>query len=85
MTLNTDNFTGDVMTLLAVQGKDKAREVLLQADAETLHDFIRDGIIASLYPYMEDVPGFVKQVVARALLEHVDWKHVADWIRSEDN
>jgi hypothetical protein len=31
------------------------------------------------------MPNFVKQIVARALLDHVDWKHVAHWIRAENN
>lgn len=85
MTLNTDNFTGDVMTLLAIKGKDEAVRVLSQVDDQPLDEFIRDGIIAALYPFMQNVPDFVKQVVARALMEHVDWGHVANWIRSEGN
>lgn len=85
MTLSQNSFTGDVMSLMACRGKDEAVKILSMVDDQPLDEFIRDGLVMSLCPYMEKTPDFVKQIVARALLEHVDWQHVANWIRSENN
>jgi hypothetical protein len=82
---NTDSFTGDVMTLLNLKGKDEIIRVTSGVENDALADFLRDNLFVSLYPHVDKMPNFVKQIVARALLDHVDWKHVAHWIRAENN
>lgn len=78
-------FTSDVMVLLGAndpERRKKSREIFLEAslkDGENLKDFIRSGLCTSLYPHLADQPGFVKQVVARALMDEVDWDAVAAW------
>lgn len=83
-----DGFTDDVMTLLTIGGPDRVkqlRKIMDEVRGDSLDDFIRDGVIASLCPIMQNVPDFVKQIVARALLEHVDWSLIASWVRAENN
>lgn len=79
MTNTVDNFTGDVIALLECGDKQQRLQIMRLVRDEPLPDFIRSGVVASLYPFMENAPGFVRQVVARALVDHVDWTAVAEW------
>jgi hypothetical protein len=83
-----DSFTGDVISLLKHGGRDKLRSMIREhSDGEPVHDFIRRGLATALVPLMEDAPDIAKQIVARALLYHVDWQAVATWatVNPEDN
>lgn len=87
MTNTKDYFTGDVLTLLGIGGserKQQLREILSDIDAP-LDEFIRDNVLASIAPCMVKSPDFVKQIVGRALVDHVDWRHVAAWVNAEAN
>lgn len=79
MTNTVDNFTGDVIDLLAVGGKDDRLRILRSVKDTPLPEFVRAGVWSSLVPFMESAPPFVRQIVARALTEHVDWEAVAEW------
>lgn len=79
MTSTINNFTGDVIALLAVGGKDDRLRILRSVKNEPLPDFIRTGVCVSLVEFMENAPPFVRQIVARVLVEHVDWDAVAQW------
>lgn len=76
-------FTSDVMTLIRMSGKDKAREILREVDGDELPEFIRDGIIESLKPSAQKLPAFAQQLLGRALVEHVDWGAVAAWMMTD--
>jgi hypothetical protein len=85
--MTSTGFTDDVITLLSVGG-DEQKQRMLQLYAETgepLDEAIKTTIIGTLHPFMENTPSFVKQIVARAMLEHVDWKHVAKWATAGSN
>jgi hypothetical protein len=73
----TDNFTGDVIALLTCGLKAARLEILRAVPRDELPKFIRAGIVESLAPEMLKTPAFVQQIVARALIEHVDWDAVA--------
>lgn len=79
MTNTVDNFTGDVIDLLAAGGKDDRLRILRSVKNEPLPEFIRTGVCCSLVEFMDKAPWFVRQIVARALVEHVDWEAVAEW------
>lgn len=83
MTSTIDNFTGDVIALLAVGEKDDRLRILRSVKNEPLPDFIRTGVCCSLVEYMDSAPPFVRQIVARVLVEHVDWDAVAQWAVSD--
>lgn len=83
MTTTIGGFTGDVITLLSIGGKDKAREIVKGVDFESLPNFIRNGIISSLMPSVSEAPDFAQQLLGRALMEHVDWAAVAQWLMTD--
>ena len=85
--MTSTGFTDDVISLLSIGGEERRLQTLEIFDEsdQPLDQFIKDGLIAGLYPFMENTPDFVKQVVARALLDHVDWKHVANWVKEGSN
>lgn len=85
--MTSTGFTDDVISLLSVGGDERRSQMLEIFDGadEPLEQFIKDGLIASLCPVMENTPAFVRQIVARALLDHVDWKHVANWAKAGSN
>lgn len=78
-----DGFTGDVIALIGVGNPDERRAILRQVDDEPLGQFIRNGIVMSLTPFMQKAPAFVAQIVGRALMEHVDWDEVAEWAMTD--
>jgi hypothetical protein len=85
--MTSTGFTDDVISLLSVGGDEQKQRMLeLYADTgEPLDEAIKTTIIGTLHPFMENTPSFVKQIVARAMLEHVDWKHVAHWAAAGSN
>lgn len=72
-----EGFTMDVITLLKVRdGGRELRGIIAEHSGDTA-EFVKRGIIDSLAPIMLKLPLFVQQVVARALVDHVDWQTVA--------
>lgn len=72
-----EGFTADVITLLSLGDRSVLRGIITDPDAGDRAAFIRKGIIDSLAPIMVRLPGFVQQITARALVDHVDWETVA--------
>jgi hypothetical protein len=76
-------FTDDVKVLLGATDPGRlkrTREIF--SDCETVDEaasVIRQGILSSLHEFLHDRPGFVKQIVGRALVECVDWNEIAQW------
>jgi len=85
--MTSTGFTDDVISLLSVGGEERRAQMLeiFEDVDQPLDEFIKGNIIACLCPFMENTPSFVKQIVARAMLEHVDWKHVAKWAKAGSN
>jgi hypothetical protein len=84
MTAVVDGFTSDVLTLITLrkEGADAVRDGLNQiesrgGDLEVRAQYLQTTLMGVLSEYMVKTPPFVQQVVARALMEHVDWKEVA--------
>ena len=72
-----EGFTADVITLLKIrEGGREMRDIVADHKGDPV-EFIRQGLIDSLAPIMLKLPLFVQQVVARALVDHVDWQTVA--------
>lgn len=72
-----EGFTADVITLLTIGDRAETTRALLSEYHGDLAEFVRTGIVESLAPIMAKLPLFVQQVVARALVDHVDWQTVA--------
>lgn len=83
MTNTVDNFTGDVIALLECGDKQQRLQIMRLVRDEPLPDFIRTGVCVSLVEFMENAPPFVRQIVARVLVEHVDWDAVAQWAATD--
>ena len=72
-----EGFTLDVITLLKIRdGGREVRDIIANHEGDAV-DFLRRAIVDSLAPIMVKLPAFVQQVVARALVDHVDWQTVA--------
>jgi hypothetical protein len=83
-----EGFTGDIINLLSAGGREKLRTLIREhSNGEPVPDFIRRGLGSSIVPLIENAPDIVKQMVARAFLNHVDWNAVAAWamVNPEDN
>lgn len=77
-----NGFTRDVITLLTAperSGSPQLREAMLTLDGSLTEKgtFLRENLIEVLSPIMLTTPPFVQQIVARALVDHVDWAAVA--------
>lgn len=72
-----EGFTKDVITLLTIGDRGRVLRPLLSGVNGDTAEFIRNGIVDSLAPIMVRLPAFVQQIVARALVDHVDWQTVA--------
>jgi hypothetical protein len=85
--MTSTGFTDDVISLLSVGGEERRAQMLeiFEDVDQPLDEFIKDNIIACLCPSMEKALPFVRQIVARALLDHVDWNHVAQWAKAGSN
>lgn len=74
-----DGFTKDVLVLMREgRFKDKLRETALQVPPENRPAFLQEGLIHILAPYMASMPSFLQSIVARAIMENVDWGVVAE-------
>lgn len=79
----TDGFTQDVITLVTLsekRGDFTLRNIVRQIPPSARADFIKSGVIGMLAPNMETMPAFVQSIVARAMLDHVDWDTVVSRI-----
>jgi hypothetical protein len=76
-------FTDDVKVLLGATDPERLKRTRkIFGDCKTVDEaasLIRDGILCSLHEFLHDRPGFVKQIVGRALVECVDWNEIAQW------
>jgi hypothetical protein len=71
-----EGFTADVITLLTIgERRDQIRPLV--GDAKDRAEFLRSALIDVLAPIMRPLPAFIQQVVARAIVDHVDWQTVA--------
>ena len=90
MTTVVDGFTHDVLTLvgLRAEGAKTIRDTLNNiekrgGDIEARAEFLKSTLLSALAEDMVTAPPFVQQIVARALVDHVDWQAVA--IRAATN
>lgn len=80
--MQPNGFTRDVIALLTApekSGSGRLRETMLEVDGDlgAKGAFLRENVIEVLAPIMLKTPPFVQQIVARALVDHVDWSAVA--------
>lgn len=86
-----NGFTQDVLLLMNQKTPvAPSARAALEADGVTraeAPEVIKRGICCGLRPVFDNpsVPDFVKQIVARALLQEVDWGYVAGWAWREDS
>lgn len=77
-----DGFTQDVITLVTIPGNPhtpRIREAISRlSSTEERVAYLRLGLVEVLTPYMNGIPPFVQSIVARALLDYVDWDAVVD-------
>lgn len=77
-----DGFTQDVISLITIagsSGNQRMREAVLRIqDPDERIAFLRQGMIDVLSPFMQLMPLFVQQIVARAIMDHVDWEAVVE-------
>lgn len=75
-------FTQDIISLITIAGSSGSREmreaVQRLESPEERANLLREGLISVLSPHMKTMPLFVQQIVARAILDHVDWDAVVD-------
>lgn len=76
-------FTSDVITLLTAN--EVTADFVRLVDREELPDFLRDGLIASLAPFVQKLPAFAQQLLGRALVDHVDWATVAQVVSTRQD
>lgn len=77
--MNHDNFTADVIDLIKC-GPASGRLACMKAAADRgrpLAQEIQAGFVQTIGPFVEKSPAIVRQIVARALLDYVDWDAVA--------
>jgi hypothetical protein len=72
-----EGFTADVITLLTIGERRNQIRPLVGGVKGDRAEFLRSAIIDVLSPIMRPLPAFVQQVVARAIVDHVDWQTVA--------
>jgi len=84
MTAVIDGFTRDVITLVGMRadGAKLIRDTMNNierngGDIEARAEFLKTTLLGVLAEDMVKVPPFVQQIVARALVDHVDWRAVA--------
>lgn len=77
-----EGFTQDVISLVTIAGSEGTRmmrdAVQKIQNREDQIDFLRDGLVQVLHPSMHAAPLFVRVIVARAIMEYVDWDAVID-------
>jgi hypothetical protein len=74
-------FTQDVISLVTIAGNpgsQRMRQMVRDIQSpEERAKFLREGLVDVLSPVMQKTPPFVQQIVARAIVDHVDWDAVA--------
>jgi hypothetical protein len=76
-----DGFTQDVITLVTIsdeEGCKKVRETIGSYDPEVRAELLRNTLMAVMAPFMVMSPPFVQSIVARVLMDNVDWDAVVD-------
>lgn len=77
-----NGFTQDVITLVSIAeeaGDGRMRDMVMEIqDPEDRVKFLREGLIDVMRPFMHLCPPFVQSIVARALMDHVDWEAVVE-------
>lgn len=76
-----DGFTQDVITLVTIAGNcgnDKMREAVRNQPEEIRAEFLRDTLMTTLSPLMVIMPPFVQSMMARAIMDNVDWETVVE-------
>lgn len=72
----TDGFTKDVIDLVTIGeriGNFELRDAVRRIDPENRVDFMKTSVVCTLDPFVNTMPVFLKNIVARAIIEHVDW------------
>jgi|688.fasta_scaffold326651_4 hypothetical protein len=86
--MTTSGFTQDVIALFqhAPIGRTLARHAigLLQQEGSDPAETMRQGIVEALSTEMQAANPLVAQIVARALLEHVDWEQVVVAVATDE-
>ena len=86
-----DGVTQDVITLLSLNkpgGVPRSlRDVLRAIPADKRAEFLRGSVACVLAPFMIQNPPFVQSIVARVIMEQVDWNTVIERFltTAEDN
>lgn len=87
--MTTSGFTQDVIALFqsAPIARPLARHAIgmLEQEGADAAETMKQGIIAALSPAMQVANPLVAQIVARALLEHVDWKQVVVAVATDES
>jgi hypothetical protein len=77
-----DGFTQDVITLLTLSKSGgvprSLRAMVREIPAEERPEFLRNGLVQVLGPFMALNPPFVQSLVARVIMEKVDWDTVVE-------
>lgn len=86
--MTTSGFTQDIITAFrsAPISLPLARQAigLLGEEGYDAAQTMKEGIIAALTPEMAKANPIVAQIVARALLEHVDWEQVVVAVATDE-
>lgn len=85
-----DGLTQDVITLVTIAEKNgsyELRDRIRSIDPDLRVAWLRSSLIDTLAPFMWNVPVFVQSIVARAILDYVDWESVVQRLvfTPEDN
>lgn len=87
--MTTSGFTQDVIALFrsAPVAGPLARHAIgmLEREGADAAEVMKQGIIAALSPAMQVANPLVAQIVARALLEHVDWEQVVVSVATDES
>jgi hypothetical protein len=73
-------FTQDAIVLMTTGEESNVRMIakrIAGCPDEEAGEMLRSDTFAALTPLMKTLPAFVQQIVARAILEEVDWTAVA--------
>ena len=87
--MTTSGFTQDIITMFqsAPVGRILARRAigLMQQEGSDTAETMKQGIIEALSTEMRAANPLVAQIVARALLEHVDWDEVVVAVATDES
>jgi hypothetical protein len=87
--MTTNGFTQDIIAMFqsAPMGRTLARKAigLMEQEGGDIAETMKQGVIQALSPEMQGANPLVAQVVARALLEHVDWQQVVLSVATDES